>query len=282
MTSDALGIFGGLGLFLLGMAVMTEGLRDLAGRALRRTLASCTRNPWTGALTGAFATALIQSSSVTTVMAVGFVGAGLLTFPQALSVVLGANVGTTVTGWLVALLGFKLDLKEIVLPLIFLGALMRLFGRRRVGAAGYALAGFGLIFAGIAMLQTGMEAFRDVVTPQTFPPDTILGRLLLVFIGVLITVATQSSSAGVATATTALHVGNISLSQAASMVIGMNVGTTVTAALAAVGGSVSTRRTALGHVIYNLLTGAGAFLLLPLYMQSWHALGTPTDPEVAR
>ncbi len=284
MTPEILGILGGLGLFLLGMAVMTEGLKDLAGEALRSVLSKFTKSPLTGAATGAASTAVIQSSSATTVMAVGFVGAGLLTFPQALGIIFGANIGTTMTGWLVALLGFKLSLKELVLPLIFVGALMRLFGRRRVAATGYALSGFGLVFAGIAMLQTGMETFRDVVTPESFPSDTLFGRLLLVFIGIAITLATQSSSAGVATAITAVHVGNISLSQAAAMVIGMDVGTTVTAAIAAVGGNVNARRTALAHVIYNLMTGIVAFLMLPIYVRCWESFAPATarsDPEIA-
>jgi phosphate:Na+ symporter len=284
MTSGFLSVLGGLGLFLLGMTVMTEGLRELAGDALRRALARFTKNPVTGAATGTVSTALIQSSSATTVMAVGFVGAGLLTFPQALGIIFGANIGTTITGWLVALLGFKLSLTDIVMPLIFVGALMRLFGKRKISVWGYALAGFGLVFAGIAMLQSGMEGFKDVVTPESFPPNTWLGRLLLVLIGVAITLVTQSSSAGVATAITAVHVGNITLAQAAALVIGMDVGTTVTAAMAAVGGNTDARRTGLAHVIYNLMTGSGAFVLLPIYIWGWDRFAPSaarSDPEIA-
>lgn len=284
MTSGILSVLGGLGLFLFGMTVMTDGLRDLAGDVMRRALARFTKNPVTGAATGTVSTALVQSSSATTVMAVGFVGAGLLTFPQALGIIFGANIGTTITGWLVALLGFKLSLKDIVLPLIFLGALMRLFGKRTISTCGYALAGFGLVFAGIAMLQSGMEGFSDVVTPESFPPNTVFGRMLLVLIGVVITLVTQSSSAGVATAITAVHVGNITLAQAAAMVIGMDVGTTVTAAMATVGGNTDARRTGLAHVIYNLMTGMGAFLLLPIYIWGWDRFApsaTRSDPEIA-
>ncbi len=282
--SAILPIFGGLGLFLIGMTVMTDGLRDLAGGALRRSLARFTKTPVSGAATGAVSTALIQSSSATTVIAVGFVSAGLLTFPQALGVILGANIGTTITGWLVALLGFKLSLKSIVLPLIFLGALMRLFGGRRTSAIGFALAGFGLVFAGITMLQDGMESFKDVMTPESFPPNTWFGRFLLVLSGVAITLVTQSSSAGVATAITAVHVGNITFAQAAAIVIGMDVGTTVTAAFATIGRNTDARRTGLAHVVYNLLTGVGAYALLPLYVLGWERLApmaTRSDPEIA-
>ncbi|MDA0832034.1 MAG: Na/Pi symporter [Planctomycetota bacterium] len=266
MSGGILGIIGGLGLFLMGMAVMTEGLKDLAGDALRRWLTTFTRNPLTGAVTGMVCTAILQSSSATTVMAVGFVAAGLLTFPQALGIIFGANIGTTLKGWLVAWVGFKLDLGEFVLPLIFIGSLMRLFGQRRFSASGYAIAGFGLIFVGISMLQHGMLGFQDVVTPENFPPNTILGRLLLVLMGIAITLVTQSSSAGVAAAITAVHVGNISLAQAGALVIGMDVGTTFTAAMSAIGGNVNTKRTGLAHVIYNGMTGIAAFFLLPLYL----------------
>ena len=217
-------------------------------------------------------------------MAVGFAGAGLLTLSQSLGIIFGANIGTTITGWLVALLGFKLSLTKIVMPLVFIGALMRLLGKKRVAASGYALAGFGLIFTGISILQTAMVGFSDVVTPESFPPNTFLGRFLLVLIGVAITLVTQSSSAGVATAITAVHVGTISLPQAAAMVIGMDVGTTFTAAMAAVGGTVNARRTGIAHVVYNMMTGLGAFLCLPLFIDGWDAMAPDTvrsDPEIA-
>jgi len=272
MNEELLHVAGGLGLFLFGMAIMTEGLRGLAGNLLHRTLSRCTRSAATGALSGALVTAVLQSSSATTVAAVGFVSAGLLTFVQALGVVFGANLGTTVTGWLVALLGLKLSIGGLSLPLILLGALARLFGRGRLASGGTALAGFGLIFLGISFLQQGMAGYEGVVTPDTFPDDTLEGRLLLVLLGVAITLVTQSSSAGVATALTAVYTGTIDFPQAAALVIGMDVGTTVTAALATVGGSLDTRRTGYSHVIYNLLTACGALLLLTPYTLAWEWL----------
>ncbi|MCG8325163.1 MAG: Na/Pi symporter, partial [Thiotrichales bacterium] len=140
---------GGLGLFLLGMIIMTGSIRELAGSSLRRFLLKFTKTPVSGVLTGTVSTAILQSSSATTVASVGFVAAGILTFSQALGIIFGANIGTTVTGWMVALLGFKLKLGEIVLPLILIGAALKLFGKGKAGSAGLALAGFGLIFVGI-------------------------------------------------------------------------------------------------------------------------------------
>tara|TARA_R110002012_G_scaffold141637_3_gene299425 strand:- start:386 stop:2011 length:1626 start_codon:yes stop_codon:yes gene_type:complete len=253
---------GGIGLFLIGMLILTDGLKSLVGNSQRRLMAECTSSPVTGAATGAFVTALIQSSSATTVTAVGFVGAGLLTFSQALGIVFGANIGTTLTGWMVALIGFKLELGAVALPVLLFAVLVKFFGKGRLALAGWSLAGFCLIFIGLDTMQDGMEVFRGVVTPDDFPADTFFGRLQLVGIGIAITLATQSSSAGVATAMVALGSGAISLPQAAAMVIGMDVATSFTAVLAAVGGSAAMRQTGFAHLVYNVLTGLLAFCLL--------------------
>jgi phosphate:Na+ symporter len=256
---------GGIGLFLLGMIVMTDGLRSLAGDALQRALRRFTRSPLSGAISGAIATAIVQSSSATTVIAVGFAGAGLLSFPQALGIVFGANIGTTLRGWLVALLGFQVHIGAVAALLVLIGVLLRLFARERLARAGLALAGFGLVFVGFVALQQGIGAFEGVVTPEHLPGDSLGGRLLLVGLGILITLVTQSSSAGVAAAIAAVNVGAISFPQAAAMVIGMDVGTTATAALATLGASLPARRTGWAHVIYNVLTAIVAFALLPVY-----------------
>jgi len=262
MIFSFLSALGGVGLFLLGMLMLTEGLKTLAGTRMREVLARFTATPLSGATTGALTTAAIQSSSATTVTAVGFVASGLLTFPQALGIIFGANIGTTLTGWFVAILGFQLDLGELVLPLVFVGALLRLAARGRVAMLGQALAGFCLLFIGIDYMKDGMTAFQGVVTPTDFPADTLFGRLQMVAIGVLITLVTQSSSAGVATALAALGAGAINFPQAAALVIGMDVGTTFTAVLATVGGGTMAKRTGFAHVIYNVLTGLMAFLLV--------------------
>ena len=141
---------GGLGLFLLGMIIMTEALRSLAGQIIRNALMRFTRNPLSGAVTGAISTAVLQSSSATTVAAVGFVGAGLITFPESLGIIFGANIGTTITGWLVALIGFKLQLGTLMFPVIFIGVMLRLFGNKRISNIGMGIAGFALIFIGIS------------------------------------------------------------------------------------------------------------------------------------
>lgn len=274
---------GGLGLFLLGMVVLTEGLRALAGRALRRLLSRFTRSPFSGAVTGAVTTAVVQSSSATTVATVGFVGAGLLTFPQALGIVLGANVGTTVTGWLVALLGFKLEIGTAALPIVLIGVLIRLFTGGRTSSAGFAMAGFGLIFVGISLLQQGMGGFVGIITPDSFPGDTWTGRLLLVVFGIAFTFITQSSSAGVAMALAAVNASAMTVPQAAAAVIGMDIGTTATAVLAAVGGSVYAKRTAYAHSMYNLFTGMGAFLILVPFMRGLERFAPrllASDPEL--
>ncbi|WP_372767356.1 Na/Pi cotransporter family protein [Pseudoalteromonas sp.] len=253
---------GGLGIFLIGMLVMTDGLHGLAGDAVRRALTKFTKKPLTGALTGAVCTAILQSSSATTVAAVGFVSAGLLNFSQALGIIFGANLGTTVTGWLVVLLGFKLKLGTLLLPVIFIGALLRLFAKEGLAKLGFALAGFGLIFVGISLMQQGMSGLEYYLTPEAFPPNTWFGRVQLLLIGISITLVTQSSSAGVAMAMTALFAGAINFNQAATLVIGMDIGTTFTAAIATLGGSVDSKRTGFSHVIYNLLTAILALALL--------------------
>jgi len=276
-------LFGGLGLFLIGLPILTEGLKAVAGSLLRQSISRCTKGPVSGALTGAVATALIQSSGATTVMAVGFVGAGVMTFQQALGIIFGANVGTTFTGWMVAVLGLKLELSRIVLPLIFLGAIMRLFGKDRIFAGGSIAAGFGMTILGISTLQEGMASFGEYFTPDHFPPNTIWGRMQLLFLGLVITLITQSSSEGVAMVVAALHANRLSLVQGASLVIGMDIGTTATAMLAAVGGNVNARRTGVAHVVFNMISGILAFLIVPGFVLVWERMtqdAPSQDPEI--
>ena len=256
---------GGIGLFLVGMIVMTEGLRNLAGRTMRSALMKFTRNPLSGAATGAASTAILQSSSATTVAAVGFVGAELITFPAALGIIFGANIGTTFKGWLIAILGFKLNLLNFFMPLVFAGAVMRLFSKGRLAVIGYTLSGFGIIFIGIYILQNSMSEMHNLISFSNLPADNISGRLLIVGIGLLFSAITQSSSAGVVASLTALYSGIINFNQAACLVIGMDIGTTVTAAMATLGGSVGAKRTGYSHVIYNFLTATMALVILNPY-----------------
>jgi phosphate:Na+ symporter len=254
------------------MIVLTDGLRALASNTIHTVLMKFTRTPLSGAVTGAVSTAVLQSSSAMTVAAVGFVGAGLLSYSGALGVIFGANIGTTITGWLVVLFGFKLKLGSLVQVLVFAGAILRLFAGGRLGSVGLVIAGFGLVFSGIGLMQSGMSGLQAVVTPDMFPKDNLAGRFKLVGLGILVTLVTQSSSAGVAMALTALFAGTINFNQAAALVIGMDIGTTATAAMATIGASVESRRTGLSHVIYNLITGVSAVFLLGLYQVTWETI----------
>jgi phosphate:Na+ symporter len=279
MAAMLTNLLGGIGLFLLGMILMTDGLKALAGDALRRVLDRFVKGPLSALASGAAVTVVVQSSSATTLTTIGFVSAGLLTFPQAIGVLFGANLGTTSTGWIVSLLGLKLSIGAVALPLVGLGALARLLTRDRVAAAGLALAGFGLIFVGIDILRVGMEDLSIRVSLSGLGGDTVGGRLQLVAIGFAMTVVMQSSSAAVATTLTALDSGAIDLVQAAALVIGQNVGTTVTAAVACIGASTPARRAAVAHILFNLLTGLVAFVLLATFVRVAVALMGVFEPE---
>jgi phosphate:Na+ symporter len=264
MDSIALmgGLAGGVGLFLLGMGLMTDGLRLAAGPALERILARSTGTRLRGLSLGILVTALVQSSSAVTVAVIGFVNAGLLTLGGALWVMFGANVGTTMTGWLVALVGMKFKIEVLALPLIGVGMLLRLTGDgSRRGALGMALAGFGVLFLGIDMLK---ETFSVLSTDFRMPDGSgPLDVLMLVLIGIVLTVLMQSSSASLTVALTAAQGGLIAAQGAAAVVIGANIGTTVTALIAAIGATSNAKRAAAAHILFNVLTGVVALLLLP-------------------
>lgn len=277
----AAALAGGLGLLLLGMSMMTDGLRLAAGAALERILQAATRTRWHALGSGLLVTALVQASAAVTVATIGFVNAGLLTLTPALWVLFGANVGTTVTGWIVAMVGLKFDIEALALPLIGVGVLLRLTGAgRRRGALGSALAGFGLLFLGISMLQ---QAFTGLALQATLPQvEGPLGVLLQVGAGALLTVLMQSSSASMAIALTAAQGGLLTPQGAAAVVIGANLGTTLTALLAAIGATPNARRVAAAHVVFNVLTGVVALALLPWLVGAIAtgraALGLAEDP----
>jgi len=264
MDSFALagGLAGGVGLFLLGMWLMTDGLKLAAGPALERVLANSTKTRLRGLASGIMVTAFVQSSSAVTVATIGFVNAGLLNLSQALWVLFGANVGTTMTGWLVALVGLQFKIEALALPLIGIGMILRLTGERsRRGALGMALAGFGVLFLGIDMLKDTFTGLADgVALPEGGGVLATLGQVLA---GIVLTVMMQSSSAALAIALTAAQGGLLTPQGAAAVVIGANIGTTVTALIAAVGATPAARRAAAAHIVFNLLTGVVALLLLP-------------------
>lgn len=281
MRSEIVIAAGGLGVFLIGMKTMTEGLRALAGAWLSRALARSTRSPARGAALGAGLTALIQSSSATTVAAVGFVGAEVLSFPQALGIVFGANLGTTFTGWIVATLGFKVNLGVAAHAIALGGALLLLLGAGRTAAIGRTLAGFALLFLGLDALKDALSGMQALIAPERMPPDTWGGRALLVLTGCGVTMITQSSSAGVATALAALHTGSLTLTQAAALVIGMDIGTSFTAVIASLGGSLPMRRTGVSNFLFNLLSALPGYVLLPLFVAGIAGLPGARQPELA-
>ncbi|SIS64073.1 Na/Pi cotransporter family protein [Phaeovulum vinaykumarii] len=253
-------ILGGIGLFILGMQMTTDSLRALAGGRTRAWIARFATTPLRGALTGAGVTAILQSSSAVVVTAVGFVGAGILSFPQAIGIIYGANIGTTITGWIVMAVGVKLHLGLVALGGVFVAALMRTLGTGRWRAGGLALAGISLVFVGFDFLQQGADALRPAMTGILAAFQGSWVALMLA--GMAFTVVVQSSSAGVATALVLLGGGTIDLMQAAAMVVGMDVGTTFKSLLVTIGGSRDMRRTAVAHVAYNVVTGVVALALL--------------------
>lgn len=264
MLGNILTLLGGIGLFLFGMQTMTEALRELASSRARQTLAGFTRTPLSGAVTGAITTAVIQSSSATMVTTVGFVGAGLLGFGQALGILYGASVGTTITGWMVFLLGVKLQLSVAALPVLFLGALGRMALRGQPGRLASACAGLALVFLGIDLMQQGLAAWEGALSPSALPDAGGWGRVQLALMGMVVTLITQSSSAGVAGVLVLLGAGGLNFGQGAALVAGMHVGTSLTAVLAAAGGGRPVRQTALANVLYHLATGILALALLDL------------------
>jgi phosphate:Na+ symporter len=269
MQLSILGSFiGGIGLFLLGMQLMTEGLKIAAGNTLRTILERSTSTPLRGILSGALITSLVQSSGAVTVATIGFVNAGLMDLMQAITVVYGSNIGHTVIGWLVSLIDFQGAVKLVALPLIGLGMLLRLNrGNRRYEALGETLAGFGVFFTGIDLLRATF-AGAGLGMPLTLMGGGILSHLAFLAIGLLLTVIMQSSSATMVITLTAAAGGLLPLDSGASMVIGANIGSTSTAALAALGATPNAKRVAAAHVIFNLATGAVALILLPFLLRA--------------
>jgi len=279
-----LALAGGLGFFLLGLELLTDGLRLAAGPNLQRLLSRATDTRWRGLGTGILITALVQSSSLVTFATIGFVNAGLLTLHQSLWVIFGANIGTTVTGWLVTLVGFEWALESWALPLVAVGAFSHLTGKNtRRGALGLALAGFGLLITAIDLLKSGLGgAAAHVTLPIGDGPLLLLAQTGA---GFLLTVLLFSSSAATALILTAIHSGLIDLSSAAAMVIGANLGTSVKAFLAAIGATANAKRAAAAHILFNTLTAVVAFLILPALVTVTTALtawsGAERDPAIA-
>ncbi|MBQ6224233.1 MAG: Na/Pi cotransporter family protein, partial [Campylobacter sp.] len=253
-----LNLLGGLGVFLLGIKMMSEGLQKAAGSKLRSIISKATTNRFAATLSGIAATSIIQSSSATTVMVVGFTSAGLLTLSQALGVIFGANIGTTTTAWLISFLGFKVNITMFALPMIGLGFFSQFIQKwpllRRIGEA---MLGFGLLFLGLDLIKNAIPNIQNssVVLEYItkFRPDTLLRLLGVVGVGTFLTIVLQSSSAVMALTLTCAAKGLIDYPTAAALVLGENIGTTITANIAAIGATRMAKRAALGHLLFNLL-----------------------------
>lgn len=263
---DCLKLLGALGLFLYGMKIMSEGLQKVAGDRLRSILTVMTTNRFTGVLTGVLVTGVIQSSSATTVMVVSFVNAGLLSLTQAISLIMGANIGTTVTAWLIALLGFKVDMALFSLPLLGLGIPLIFSSKSKRKSLGEFIYGFGLLFMGLEFLKQSVPDLSQNPEMLSFIQDyTSFGFasvLLFVLLGTIITIIVQSSSATMAITLIMCAKGWVPFELAAALVLGENIGTTITANLAALTANTQARRAALSHLIFNLL---GVFWILVLF-----------------
>lgn len=262
MTSGLLGFLGGIGLFLFGMETMTAALRALAGEGLRQWLLRMTSTPLRGVLTGAGITAAVQSSTAVNVMTIGFVGAGLIGIRQSLGVIYGANIGTTVTGWIIMLVGVKLKLGVIALPALFLAAMMGIMTSGRIARAGRVLGGLSLMFIGLDMTQAATAGLGGMLSPDWLPGDSWAGRLGLAVIGFVLVAILHSSSAGIAMTLVLLGSGTLSLAQAAALMIGMNLGTTLTGVLAGLGGGRAMLRASLADLLFNLGTALMFFPVL--------------------
>lgn len=261
------GLFGGLGLFLLGMRLMTKGLRNAAGQALRNILGQWTKTPLRGLLSGFMVTALVQSSSAITVAVIGFVNAGLMTMGQSVGVIFGSNIGTTVTGWIVAAVGVSVKVKALALPLIGLGALLRLTGgESRRKYLGDAFTGFGIFFLGIEILQSSFHSLESTINLAAFNFGGFLGLVVFVAVGFTLTLLMQSSSAAMALVLTAAMSGVVTLESAAAAVVGTNIGTTTTAMFSVIGATYNAKKVAAAHIIFNLGTGIVALFLIPVFL----------------
>ena len=286
---DFLRLIGSLGLFLYGMKIMSEGLQKFAGDSLRKILTAMTTNRVTGVFTGVLITALIQSSSATTVMVVSFVNAGLLTLTQSIGVIMGANIGTTVTAWLISALGFKVDIAAFALPLLAFGIPLLFSGKSSRKSVGEFIFGFSFLFMGLQALKANapdlganpeMLAFVQNYTDMGF-----LSIILFLFIGAILTMIVQASAATMAITLIMCANGWIDYHLGVALVLGENIGTTITANLAALTGNTQSRRAALAHLVFNIF---GVMWVLVLFYPftaavSWFVTDVMniSDPAVA-
>ena len=264
-------LLGALGMFLYGMNLMSSGLQKAAGDRLRGFLSAMTSNPFKGVFTGLGITSVIQSSSATTVMVVSFVNAGLLTLSQAISVIMGANIGTTVTAWLVSWLGFKADISILAVPLMALGFILSISKKGKRRNISELIVGFSLLFLGLSLMKNSVpdlsstpEVLSFIKGWQGYGFGSVL--VFLVF-GTILTLVLQSSSATMALTLIMLNMGWIHFDMACAMVLGENIGTTITANIAAAVGNSSAKRAALAHTVFNVFGVIWALATFPYFLK---------------
>lgn len=285
----SLNLLGGLAIFLFGMKIMSDGLQKASGERMRQLLGIATANRFAATACGTLVTSIIQSSSATTVMVVGFASAGLLTLHQSLGVIFGANIGTTMTAWIVSLFGFKMQISLFALPVIAIGFFAQFLPRltlvRRIGET---MVGFGLLFLGLDIMKNAIPADfaqnpQVVAWISRFQPDNLANLLILIFSGTVLTVILQSSSAVMAMTLTCAAAGIIDFPTSCALVLGENIGTTITANLAAIGASKTAKRAALGHFLFNII---GVFWVVCIFKNfvhfiDWLVPGSPYTKETA-
>ena len=286
---DFLKLIGSLGLFLYGMKIMSEGLQKVAGDRLRSILTAMTTNRVTGVLTGVLITALIQSSSATTVMVVSFVNAGLLTLAESISVIMGANIGTTVTAWIISIFGFKVDMAAFALPLLAIALPLIFSGKSNRKSIGEFIFGFSFLFMGLSYLKANapdLNANPEMLAfVQNYTDMGFFSILLFLFIGTILTMIVQASAATMAITLIMCANGWISLELGAALVLGENIGTTITANLAALTANTQAKRAALAHFVFNVFGVIWVLIVFHPFMElvNWvvDTFFQSNNPEVA-
>jgi len=287
---DLLTLLGSLGFFIYGMKVMSEGIQKVAGARMRQILRAMTSNRFKGVLTGFLLTSLVQSSSATTVMVVSFVNAGLLSLMESIGVIMGANIGTTITAWIISIVGFKIKIGAAALPLIAVGFPLIFASKNRIKSYGEVIIGFALLFMGLELLKDSVPDIKANPEILSFLADYthsgIWSFLLFIGIGTLLTVIIQSSSATMALTLVMANQGWITFDIAAAMVLGENIGTTITANIAAIVANVHAKRAARAHFIFNIFGVLWMLLLYPVflkgishYMVEFNGHSPMSDPE---
>lgn len=276
---------GSLGLFLFGMKVMSEALQKLSGERLRGMMRAMTANRFTGLLSGLLVTSLVQSSSATTVMIVSFVNAGLLNLFESIGMIMGANLGTTTTFWIISFLGFKFSLSSIALPIIGVGFPMMFLRNAKIRDSGEFLVGFGLLFFGLLMLKDSVPDIQKspelLQFVQSFTGKGVFSVLFFFAFGTVLTILVQSSSVAGAITLTLAYKGWIDYPSSAAIILGENVGTTITANIAAITGNTAARRAAFAHFLFNVLGVIWAILLFAPFagLIDWVIPGDTANPE---